>query len=149
MEKLKFSTNIKAPREKVWDVLWNDDTYRKWTSAFMEGSYAETDNWKEGTKVLFLGPGGDGMVSTVAKNKRNEFMSFKHLGEVKNGVEDTESEKIKIWAGAMENYMLSDENGNTKLDVELDVDSAGDFKDYFSKTFPVALEKVKELAEKN
>ena len=149
MEKLKFSTNIKAPREKVWNVLWNDDTYRKWTSAFMEGSYAETDNWKEGTKVLFLGPGGDGMVSTVAKNKRNEFMSFKHLGEVKNGVEDTESEKIKIWAGAMENYMLSDENGNTKLDVELDVDSAGDFKDYFSKTFPVALEKVKELAEKN
>ena len=149
MEKLKFSTNIKAPREKVWNVLWNDDTYRKWTSAFMEGSYAETDNWKEGTKVLFLGPGGDGMVSTVAKNKRNEFMSFKHLGEVKNGVEDTESEKIKIWAGAMENYMLSDENGNTKLDVKLDVDSAGDFKDYFSKTFPVALEKVKELAEKN
>lgn len=149
MEKLKFSTNIKAPREKVWDILWNDDTYRKWTSAFMEGSYAETDNWKEGTKVLFLGPGGDGMVSTVAKNKRNEFMSFKHLGEVKNGVEDTESEKVKIWAGAMENYRLSDENGNTKLDVELDVDSAGDFKDYFSKTFPVALEKVKELAEKN
>lgn len=63
MEKLHFSTNINAPREKVWDTLWNDNSYRKWTSAFMEGSYAETDNWKEGSKVLFLSPGGDGMGS--------------------------------------------------------------------------------------
>ena len=150
MEKLNFSTNINAPREKVWEVLWNDDTYRKWTSAFMEGSYAETDNWKEGTKVLFLAPGGSGMVSTVARNKKNEFMSFKHLGEVKDGVEDTESEKVKQWAGATENYRLTDENGKTKLDVDLDVDNTnGDFKNYFIKTFPIALEKVKELAEKN
>ena len=147
MEKINFSTSINAPREKVWDVLWNDDSYREWTSAFMEGSYAETDNWKEGSKVLFLAPGGNGMVSTVAKNKKNEFMSFKHLGEVKNGVEDTESEKVKSWAGAMENYRLTDENGKTKLEV--DMDSTDEFRDYFEKTWPVALEKVKELAEKN
>jgi len=147
MEKINFSTSINAPREKVWDILWNDDSYREWTSAFMEGSYAETDNWKEGSKVLFLAPGRNGMVSTVAKNKKNEFMSFKHLGEVKNGVEDTESEKVKSWAGAMENYRLTDENGKTKLEV--DMDSTDEFKDYFEKTWPVALEKVKELAEKN
>ena len=147
MEKINFSTSINAPREKVWDILWNDDSYREWTSAFMEGSYAETDNWKEGSKVLFLAPGRNGMVSTVATNKKNEFMSFKHLGEVKNGVEDTESEKVKSWAGAMENYRLTDENGKTKLEV--DMDSTDEFKDYFEKTWPVALEKVKELAEKN
>jgi hypothetical protein len=28
-------------------------------------------------------------------------MSFEHLGEVKDGVEDTESEKVKAWAGDM------------------------------------------------
>jgi uncharacterized protein YndB with AHSA1/START domain len=147
MEKINFSTRINAPRERVWKVLWNDDSYKEWTSAFMEGSYAETDNWKEGSKVLFLGPGGEGMVSTVAKNKPNEFMSFKHLGVVKNGVEDTESESAKGWAGSMENYRLTDENGKTKLEV--DMDSTDEFKDYFEKTWPVALEKVKELAEKN
>ena len=147
MEKINFSTSINAPREKVWDVLWNDDSYRKWTSAFTEGSYAETDNWKEGSKVLFLSPGGDGMVSKVASNKKNEFMSFEHLGVVKNGVEDTESESVKEWAGARENYRLTEENGKTKLVV--DMDSTDEFKDYFTKTFPVALEKVKELAEKN
>jgi hypothetical protein len=147
MQKIHFSKTINAPKEKVWNVLWNDTSYRDWTSAFAEGSYAQTDNWKEGTKVLFLDPKGSGMVSTVAKNKPNEFMSFKHLGVVKDGIEDTESENVKGWAGALENYTLAEDNGKTKLDVEMD--STDDFKDYFLKTWPIALEKVKELAEKN
>lgn len=148
MAKLNFSISINAPREKVWKVLWDDASYRDWTSVFMEGSYAVTDNWKEGSKVLFLAPGGDGMVSSVAANKKNEFMSFEHLGEVKNGVEDTKSEKVKVWAGAHENYTLKDENGKTKLEVDLESNDEG-LKDYFSRTFPVALEKVKDLSEKN
>ena len=147
MEKMNFSIDINASKEKVWSVLWNDDSYREWTSPFAEGSYAKTDNWKEGSKVLFLGPGGDGMVSKVASNKKNEFMSFEHLGVVKNGVEDTESDNVKGWAGAKENYRLTEANGNTKLAV--DMDSTDEFKDYFLKTWPVALDKVKELSEKN
>lgn len=34
MEKLIFNTEIKASKEKIWKVLWDDETYRKWTSAF-------------------------------------------------------------------------------------------------------------------
>ena len=102
----------------------------------------------KGSKVLFLGPdGGGGMVSKVASNKKNEFMSFEHLGVVKDGIEDTESDSAEGWAGAKENYRLIDENGKTKLAV--DMDSTDEFKDYFLKTWPVALEKVKELSEKN
>ena len=147
MEKIHFSTDINASRNKVWNILWNDDSYREWTSAFAEGSHAQTNNWKEGSKVLFLDSKGSGMVSTVAKNKPNEFMSFKHLGVVKDGVEDTVSESVQGWAGAMENYTLTEEHNKTKLVVDMDV--TDDFKDYFQKTWPVALEKVKELAEKN
>ena len=40
MEKLHFSVNINASKEKVWQTLWDDTTYRKWTSAFSETSYA-------------------------------------------------------------------------------------------------------------
>ncbi len=145
MQKLKFSTTINAPREKVWATLWNDSSYRVWTSAFMEGSYAKTDNWKEGTKVLFLDPKGSGMVSMIAKNIPNEFMSFKHLGEVKEGVEDTTSEKVKGWSGAMENYTLKEENGKTTLSIEMDITE--EFKEMFEKMWPNALQKVKELAE--
>ena len=26
---LSFNTTINAPKEKVWDILWDDATYRK------------------------------------------------------------------------------------------------------------------------
>jgi hypothetical protein len=52
MKQLHFSTDINAPRETVWNVLWNDATYRDWTSVFAEGSYAVSD-WNEGSKIQF------------------------------------------------------------------------------------------------
>lgn len=142
----KFITSINAPREKVWDILWDDKSYREWTSVFSEGSRVET-SWEEGSKVLFLDGKGSGMVSRIAKNKAPEFMSFEHLGEVKDGIEDTTSEKVKNWSGAFENYTLRETNGNTTLEVDLDI--SDDFKEYFTETFPKALKKVKELAEGN
>jgi hypothetical protein len=144
MEKIQFSTSIKAPKEKVWEILWDDANYRKWTSVFSPTSYAETD-WKEGSKVLFLDGEGSGMVSRVKVNRPYEFMSIEHLGEVKNGVEDTESDKVRGWAGAHENYTLKEVNGNTELLVELDAND--DFKEYLTNTFPKALEQVKALSE--
>ena len=105
MEKLHYDIAINATPEKVWKVLWTDQTYREWTSAFSEGSHAKTD-WKEGSKVLFLDGTGQGMVSKIAANRPNEFMSFEHLGEIRDGNEDTTSEKVKEWAGAHENYTL-------------------------------------------
>ena len=146
MERLNFSININAPKEKVWKVLWDDSSYREWTSAFSEGSYAETDNWKEGTEVKFLYPNGSGMISMVAANKPNEYMSFKHLGEVKDGLEDRSSDKIKEWAGAMENYTLKEKDGVTELAVNMD--TADKFKDMFMKMWPNALDNVKTLSEK-
>ena len=147
MEKLQFNTTIDAPREKVWETLWGSENYPAWTSVFSEGSHAETDNWKKGSKVLFLDGKGQGMVSKVDENIPNEFMSFLHLGEVRDGVEDTESERVKQWAGAHENYTLKTVDGKTELTVDLDMNE--EFKDYFVDIFPKALNKVKELAEKN
>lgn len=144
MEKLNFSVSINAPKEKVWKTLWDDDTYRKWTSVFNPESHAETD-WKEGSKVLFLDDKGSGMVSKVAANRPNEFMSFQHLGEVHNGVEDTESDKVKAWAGSMENYTLKETGGGTELLVEMDINE--EYKEMFSNMFPKALEQVKLLSE--
>ncbi len=146
MQKINFSTSINASKEKVWKTLWDDSSYRKWTSVFSESSHAVTD-WKEGSKVLFLDGKGSGMVSKIEINRPNEHMSFKHMGEVKNGVEDTESDKVKGWAGAMEKYTLKEMDGITELLVELDAND--DFKAYFMETFPKALEQVKLLSENN
>ncbi|MBC8045460.1 MAG: SRPBCC domain-containing protein [Fimbriimonadaceae bacterium] len=144
MQKENFSITINAPKEKVWKVLWDDDTYRKWTGVFSEGSYAESD-WKEGSKIKFLSPKGEGMYSVINKKIGNEFMSFKHLGVVKDGIEQPLDEETKKWSGAMEEYTLREENGITNLDVEMDI--TDEYKDYFKGTWPKALQKVKELVE--
>jgi len=146
MEKHSFKITINAPREKVWDILWDDKTYQEWTAVFSPGSRAETD-WKEGSKILFLNGEGDGMVSRIAKRRDNEFMSFEHLGEVHNGTEDMDSEGVRKWAGAMENYTLANIGGKTELTVELDM--TDEHKEYFANTWPKALQKLRSLAERH
>lgn len=144
MKNLSLKIDINAPREKVWAVLWNDDTYRKWTSVFMEGSYAVSD-WKEGSKILFLSPSGEGMFSMIAKKIPNEVMAFKHLGTVKDGKEQPDTKETKDWAGALETYTLRQTGNATELAVSMDVTE--EHESYFRETFPKALEKVKVLAE--
>ena len=139
MATLKFSTKINATKEKVWSTLWNDSTYRQWTAAFMEGSYAKSD-WKEGSKILFLTPKGDGMFGIIEKKVPNEQMVFKHLGEVKNGVEE-----YKDWKEVKENYYLSEKNGITELNVEMG--ETGEYEQYFNQTFPKAIALVKQISE--
>lgn len=148
MEKLIFTTHINAPRERVWQVLWEDASYRYWTAVFHEGSYAESD-WQEGSKILFLGPDGNGgtggMSSRIAKLVPNEIMDFEHLGEVKNGVEDFTGAREQGWAGMHERYYLTEKDGGTELVAEMDV--SGESFGSIAETFPAALAKVKELAE--
>ena len=144
LQKVNFSSSIKASKDKVWNALWDNENYKKWTSAFSEGSHAISD-WKEGSKILFLDSNGSGMYSIIAEKVTGEIMSFRHIGEVKDGVEQPLDEKTKAWSGGLETYRLKETDGITEVNVELDV--PGDFMDYFTKTFPVALDNVKKLAE--
>lgn len=145
MKKQQYKIDINAPRETVWGILWGEETYPKWTAPFAEGSSANTD-WKKGSKVLFHDGKGNGMVARIEDNVPNTFMSIQHLGEVKGGVEDTESEKVKEWAGAIENYTLKGANGKTELVIDMDVTEQ--HVDMFNKMWPKALAKVKDLSEK-
>lgn len=145
MNNLEFQINVNASAYKLWQVLWNDDTYRKWTSAFQEGSYAVSD-WKKGSKVHFLSPDGNGMFSMINDCRENELMSFKHLGVIKSFEEQPANEETNSWGNAMEVYSLKEDNGTTTLTVSLDTPDS--FAGYLNKTFPEALKLVKELAEK-
>jgi Activator of Hsp90 ATPase homolog 1-like protein len=149
MEKLRQTIFINAPRERVWDVMLADQTYRDWTSAFHPGSYYRGD-WSEGSKILFLGPnpeGGEGgMVSRIKENRLHEFISIEHLGIFHNGVEDTESAEAKQWGGAaFENYSFTDKDGGTELGIEMDIDSKE--KENFEAKWQDALTRLKEIAE--
>lgn len=144
MKTMEFDIKINAPAKKVWQVLWNDVTYRKWTSVFSEGSHAVSD-WQEGSKILFLDPKGSGMHSVIETLKPNEYMAFKHLGEVKEFKEQPDTDATNAWKGAMETYLLKEENGSTKLYLKSDI--TPDFEEYFKEIFPKALASIKELAE--
>jgi uncharacterized protein YndB with AHSA1/START domain len=146
MERHQFKTTIDASREHVWNVLWGEATYPQWTSAFAEGSNVQTD-WKKGSKVLFTDGKGEGMVSLIDEVIPNQFMSFKHLGMLKNGVEDLESAKKEGWSGAIENYTLKDVKGKTELTIDQDI--AESYKDSFLAMWPKALDKLKTLAEEH
>jgi uncharacterized protein YndB with AHSA1/START domain len=145
MKKQIFNITINTPRERVWDVLFGEETYPQWTSAFAEESSVKTD-WQEGSKTLFFDGKGDGMVSMIEKVIPNEYMSIRHIGELRKGVEDLDSESVKKWAGCHENYILKSSGSNTELVIEMDMIEG--FEDYFLETWPKALEKVKDLSEK-
>ncbi|HSN62261.1 MAG TPA: hypothetical protein VLR49_15085 [Ferruginibacter sp.] len=67
-------------------------------------------------------------------------MSLRHLGEIKNGIEEQ-----KDWAGATENYFLQENNNFTSLDVEMD--TTPEMEVYLKNTFPNAMEKLKQICE--
>lgn len=146
LKKVNFSISIHATKEKVWNVLWDDETYRAWTSAFSEGSHAVSD-WNEGSKILFLDAKGSGMYSTIAKKTPYDLISFRHIGEVKDGKEQPLNDKTKDWNGGRETYILKESGGTTEVSVELDVPE--DFMEYLTTTFPKALQQVKDIAENN
>jgi hypothetical protein len=129
--------------------MLGEDTYPEWTEVFMPGSHYVGD-WNEGSKILFLAPGEtgevSGMVSRIKENRKYEFISIEHLGFVQDGKEDTTSEEVKSWAGALENYTFKEKEGST--DVLVDMDTTEEHKEMFLDTWPKALEKLKELAEK-
>lgn len=144
METLHYSIEIKAPKAIIWEKLWSEETYPIWTSAFDEGSRAESD-WKEGSRILFLNGKGDGMVSTIERSDPYNYMAFKHLGGYSNGKEDLDSEATKEWSGAMETYRLDEKDGVTTLFVT--VDTLERYRGIMENSFPKALGNVKSLAE--
>jgi hypothetical protein len=150
MQKLNFSITIEAPKEKVWNTMLEDKTYRIWTEAFSKGSHYVGD-WSKGSKILFLGPDEKGfmggMVSRIKENRLHEYISIEHLGIVHNGIEDITSDAVKPWAGSLENYTFKNTNSKTELIVDMDIND--EYKAVFEEMWPNALQILKELAEKN
>ncbi len=80
-------------------------------------------------------------VWSVLWDDANEFLSFKHMTEIKDGKEQPPPH----WSGMIENYTLKEDGGATTLVV--DMDAPNEFKAMFEDKFPKALARVKELAE--
>ncbi|WP_336717698.1 SRPBCC domain-containing protein [Chryseobacterium mucoviscidosis] len=139
MEKLHFDIHINAEAEKVWSVLWDDFSFRQWTSAFTEGSFYQ-GNLKENEIIKFLDPQNNGMFSKIVTLIPNQEIKFLHLGEIYNGVEAPQN-----WDEATERYILTEDENTTHLKVE--IQTLEQFKSFFEEKFPDALSNVKHLSE--
>ena len=142
INRLKFSVDIKAEKTTIWIALWNESSYREWASVFFEGSYAVTDDWKEGSKVHFLAPDQSGIYSIIEKHIPNNIIQFKHIGNVVRGKEQPIDGETKKWSGATEIYKLTEGKDTNTLTVEIDV--MNEHLEFMTNTFPQALEKVKD-----
>lgn len=151
MKKLQYEVNINAPANKVYDkMLGLSDlkTYEQWTSLFNPTSTIEGD-WSKGSKMLFVGTDEKGekggMVAEIAENIPNVFVSIRHYGMLVDGKEITEGPDVEKWTGGLENYTFNEQNGVTKVTVNLD--ATEDFVDYMNEHYPKALLKLKEICE--
>jgi hypothetical protein len=152
MKKLQFKVNIQAPASRVYEKmlgLKSKSTYEQWTSLFNATSTYE-GSWDKGNKIRFVGVDEKGekggMVSRIAENIPNRFVSIQHYGLVKADKEITEGPEVDKWANGFENYSFEENDGNTT--VTIDLDTTEDFLDYMNQTYPKALDKLKEVCEK-
>lgn len=128
--------------------MLGDETYRQWTDVFNPGSYYE-GSWDKGSEIRFIGSddtgASGGMLGTIVENRPNEFVSIEYSGMIIEGVPDTTSDAAKTVVGTHENYSFSEEDGVTTVTVEMDSDD--EYAAMFEESWPVALDKLKELSE--
>jgi hypothetical protein len=150
MKRIHYEITINAKPEKVWDAIVNDEKYREWTAIFHEGSYFE-GGWNKSDKIRFvaLNEKGEeeGMISEIVESTKPCFISIRHLGVILGGKEDTTSEEAKKWMPAYENYTFTDEGDVTKFAVDVDTDE--DLFEFFKDVWPKALEKLKQIVERD
>ena len=121
------------------------ENYTKWNSAFGTGNYYKTENFLQGNKIHLLTPSGDGMYSILEKIVKNELLVFRHLGELENFEEQPIDEKTQGWTNALESYELKSFGNETELTVQ--VETVEQYVDHMNKTFPLALQELKKIAE--
>lgn len=148
LDLLFFSTKIKANKEKVFRTMLDPDSYPRWTSEFSPGSYYE-GNWEEGSKIKFLTMNDQGktsgIVSKIDENIPNKSVTIVHMGFVEDEQEVYEGKELEEWKGALEKYNFWENSGETLVQV---FNHVGDtYRDYFIKTWPKALAKLKQICE--
>ena len=72
-----------------------------------------------------------GMLSRIVEKRSPEYTSIEHFGMVEDGIDKVDSEEVKKWAPAYENYSLTEKEGGTEFTVEMDVADA--YRDFFEQ----------------
>jgi hypothetical protein len=144
MRELHFSISINASKEYVWKTLWEDNTFRDWSSIIDEGTFMQGE-MKEGEAIQFISSiNGYGVTSTIEKMIENQYIKFKHQADTIDSGQDTREIE---WTGGTESYSLKEVDNITVLTVNMDVPLHQE--ETFKELIPLALKRIKELSEIN
>ncbi len=141
MKEMQFKIEISAPKERVWQILWEDESLRDWSGIVDPGTYM-LGELKEGETVQFNSAEGYGVTSLVAELIPNEFILFKHQADTQDS---GKAHRDDQWMGGQESYKLTEKNGVTTLEMSLDVPP--ELEKIMSASYPKALARIKELSE--
>lgn len=142
MKEMQFKVEINASRERVWDTLWQDETFRVWAGIIDPGTYMVGD-LIEGNEIQFISSeNGYGVTSMVENLTPGVFLLLRHSADTQ---ENGTKERKKEWTGGMESYSLAENDGVTTLTVKFNIPQK--MEEYFNVNYPKALEQVKRLAE--
>lgn len=141
MKEMQFQVDIRAAKEKVWNILWQDQTFREWAGIIDPGTYM-VGELKEGNELQFISGNGYGVTSLVEELTPNEFLLLRHQADTQDS---GKQEREKEWTGGKESYTLTEKDGTTTLTAAFDVPP--EMEEYFKTNYPKALGRVKELAE--
>lgn len=141
MKLLEFEIQINATPEKVWETLFTQDSYKKWSSAMNKGTYFE-GNWEVGSVMKFLDPQNNGMYNLVTENIPHSKLGMKHLGWILEGELSPQN-----WEDSTVNYILEPNDKGTLLKGT--VNSLDEFVEFFNSKYPQNFENIKKLAEEN
>jgi uncharacterized protein YndB with AHSA1/START domain len=148
---LRFDAMIQAPVEKVFTLMFAEETYSEWAKIFNPTSYCIGD-WQKGSLMKFLGTDEEGkaggMITKVAERIENQCLLLEHIGVIKDGEELLEGPAVDAFKGAREQYYYAAFSADTTA-LQVVMDSTGEWDEYFMSTWPTALEKIKEICERN
>lgn len=143
-ETIRKSIGIAAPKEKIWQVLFDERYLPIWYAEFSLGARAE-GTWRVGSKMLFTDISGGGLVGKVVVNRPCTKLSVEYLGLVVTGEEDYESDEARAVRGGHELYKLEEKGGTALLSVETDMPQES--YDSMALAWERALQKIRYLAE--
>jgi hypothetical protein len=147
MQTLKFSIHINATAEKVWNCLWESENYQHGTGVFCVGSYYQTEQFAEGHKIQLLSPTGDGKYGMLEKVDPCTLLIFRHIGEIKNFLEQFVEQNSTPSSIASESLQLCAGPKGNELVVQIDTPPAKVL--HMGSIFPASLQVLSRIVEPN
>lgn len=142
MKELEYQITINKPKEVIWNILWDDQTFRDWANNIDEGTYLLGD-LIEGNEVQFISSvNGYGVTSLVSKFIPNEYILFKHASDTQNTGTET---RDKQWTGGSESYSLIEKDNQTLLIIRSEIPD--ELVEYFNNAMPIVLKRIQYLCE--